>query len=87
MQCAVYLSSVQGISDPSKLRVACGARNMSLTAPSHLDRTEVRLQVSEVVRHPGYRDPALVVDSDGVTLYRYVVSMYHNEPVSPSTGF
>ena len=71
----VIISSWQGVKDPAKLRVACGAKNMSLTSPSYLDNAEVRLQVSEIVRHPGYRDPAIVVDKAGVTLHRLEVDV------------
>ena len=69
------ISSWQGVKDPAKLRVACGAKNMSLTSPSYLDHAEVRLQVSEIVRHPGYRDPAIVVNRAGVKLHRLEVDV------------
>ena len=63
---------LQGVKKPSELRVACGARNMSLSSPSHLDTTEVRLEVTEIVEHPKYRDPAIQFYGDGIKLHRFL---------------
>ena len=60
---------VQGVSTSQELRVSCGARRMSLSQPSPLDRGEVRLAVSRVVTHPQYRESLLAL-SHGVKLFR-----------------
>jgi len=63
---------VQGIKDPSEVRIACGAHNMMLKQPSPLDRNEVRLEVSEILTHPEYTDPAYSFDQEGPKIYRYL---------------
>lgn len=63
---------VQGIKDPSTVRIACGAHTMFLKEPSPLDRHEVRLEVEEILVHPEYRDPAYSLDKDGPKIFRYL---------------
>jgi len=63
---------LEGVDDPGKLRVSCGGTNLSLSHPTAPDLGEARLQVLDIVRHPGYRDPAVSLSSKGLKVHRFI---------------